>query len=86
MRCLHWLQFKKEYMNTKILMTSSSLLLALTGIAFSFFPKEILTYLNIDTNTLTILLLQILSALFLGFAILNWMAKGSLIGGSAKSV
>jgi hypothetical protein len=68
-------------MNTKILMTLSALLLGLAGIVLSFFPKEIVTYLNIDTNTLTILLLQMLSALYLGFGILNWMAKDSMIGG-----
>jgi len=38
-------------------------------------------YLNIEPNPITILFLNILSALYLGFGILNWMAKGTLIGG-----
>lgn len=68
-------------MNTKILMTSSALFLAIIGILLSFLPNEIVNYLNIESNIITILFLKIMSALFLGFGILNWMAKGTLIGG-----
>ena len=68
-------------MNTKIVMTSSALLLAGLGILLSFLPNEILEYLKIVPNTITILFLKILSAFYLGFGILNWMAKGTLIGG-----
>jgi hypothetical protein len=62
-------------------MTVSSLFLGIMGITFSFLPEEIMNYLNVEPNPITILLLQILSALYLGFGILNWMAKGSIIGG-----
>lgn len=68
-------------MNTKILMTSSALFLGATGLILSFLPEETINYLNIENNAITILFIQLTSALFLGFAILNWMAKGSLIGG-----
>lgn len=68
-------------MNSKIVMTVSSLFLGIMGITFSFLPEEIMNYLNVEPNPITILLLQILSALYLGFGILNWMAKGSIIGG-----
>jgi len=68
-------------MNTKILMTSSALFLAIIGIFLSFLPNEIVDYLDIEPNIITILFLKILSALYLGFGILNWMAKGTLIGG-----
>ena len=68
-------------MNTKVLMTSSALFLAIIGILLSFLPKEILDYLNVEPNIITALFLKILSALYLGFGILNWMAKGTLIGG-----
>ncbi len=68
-------------MNTKILMTSSALFLATIGILISFLPNEIMDYLNVEPNSITILFLKILSALYLGFGILNWMAKGTLIGG-----
>jgi len=68
-------------MRTKILMISSALFLAIIGILFSFLPSEITEYLNIEPNVITILFLKILSALYLGFGILNWLAKGTLIGG-----
>jgi hypothetical protein len=68
-------------MNTKILMTSSALFLATIGILLSFLPNEIVEYLNVEPNIITILFLNIMSALYLGFGILNWMAKGTLIGG-----
>lgn len=68
-------------MYTKILMTSSSIFLAIIGILLSFLPNEIVDYLNVQPNIITLLFLKILSALYLGFGILNWMAKGTLIGG-----
>jgi len=68
-------------MNTKIVMTSSAILLASIGILLSFLPNEVIEYLNIESNTITILFLNLLSALYLGFGLLNWMAKGTLIGG-----
>ena len=68
-------------MNTKILMTSSAIFLVIIGILLSFLPNEIADYLNVEPNIITILFLKIMSALYLGFGILNWMAKGMLIGG-----
>ena len=68
-------------MNTKILMTSSALFLAIIGILLSFLPNEILEYLNVEPNIITILFVKIMSALYMGFGILNSMAKGTLIGG-----
>jgi hypothetical protein len=67
-------------MNTKILMISSAIFLAIIGILVSFFPNEIVAYLNIKPNIITIRFLKILSAFYLGFGILNWLAKGTLIG------
>lgn len=68
-------------MYTKIVMITSALFLAIIGILFSFLPNEIMDYLSIESNTITMLFLNIMSALYLGFGILNWMAKGTLIGG-----
>ena len=66
---------------SKVLMTISALFLGIIGICLSFLPKEIINYLNINSNVITILLFQLLGALYLGFGILNWMLKGSRIGG-----
>ena len=62
-------------------MTSSALFLAIIGILLSFLPNEVVEYLNVEPNSITTLFLKMMSALYLGFGILNWMAKGTLIGG-----
>lgn len=68
-------------MNTKILMISSCIFLGALGITFTFIPDEIISSLSVTPNPISTLSLQLLGALYLGFAMLNWMAKGSLIGG-----
>jgi hypothetical protein len=68
-------------MNTKILMTLSSTVMFVTGIILSFFPQEVLKQAGENFTPLTTLLLQLTGALYFGFAILNRMAKGNLLGG-----
>ncbi len=68
-------------MNTKMLMVSSALLMAICGILFQFAPHSVLSYLNADSTGILPVLVQIIGALFLGFAMMNWMAKAVLIGG-----
>ena len=68
-------------MNTKYLMMASSALMGITGIAALFIPKEIANSIAIPAAEWTIICIQIIGALYLGFAIMNWMAKTVLIGG-----
>ena len=68
-------------MNTKLLMIVSSLLMATGGVLLQFFPHEILNHFNIDAKGTLPLLVQMISALYLGFAMMNWMAQTVLIGG-----
>ena len=68
-------------MKTKLLMTSSALFCGIIGTLLLFLPIEIAEYLSVEPTIITILFLQILGALYLGFGILNWTAKGTLIGG-----
>lgn len=70
-----------EETNTGILMRSSALVLGGIGVGASFFPEEILAYLDISPSSGAILLLSLFGAAYLGFAILNWMAREKLIGG-----
>ncbi|WP_419210864.1 hypothetical protein ACNR9Q_08875 [Maribacter sp. X9] len=51
-------------MNTKIVMSASALFYFIIGSLLSFLPNEIATYLTIDDNGITVLFLQIMSALF----------------------
>ena len=68
-------------MNTKILMSVSAIFLGIIGLSLSFLPKEILDYLLLESNPFTGLIMQLLGALYLGFGMMNWMGKGSIIGG-----
>ena len=68
-------------MNTKSLMTLSAMILALIGISLIFLPNEILDYLQLSVSETLQLLMQIIGSFYFAFAILNWMSKGSLIGG-----
>ncbi len=66
-------------LNTKTLMTASAFFLGLGGVLISFLPQEILQLLGKEDDLSFVL--QICGALFLGFGMLNWMVKSSLIGG-----
>ncbi|MEP1150471.1 MAG: hypothetical protein ABJH08_01980 [Balneola sp.] len=68
-------------MNTKFLMSASSLFMGPAGIAFLFLPEEFLSYIDLHPSFITILFIQIFGGLYLGFAVMNWMARGNLIGG-----
>lgn len=68
-------------MNTRILMSASALTMGALGISASFLPDEILNYIGIESTGLAPLFVQVLGALYLGFAMMNWMAKSVLIGG-----
>lgn len=65
----------------RLLMTVSALVLAVLGLPCTFAADIVLTRLAGSTSPVTEVIVQITGALYLGFAILNWMAKGSLIGG-----
>jgi len=66
-------------MNTKVLMMSSAIVLGAIGILLTFIPEEIAAFIDLPVKSA--LLLQFLGAAYFGFAMLNWMAKGNLIGG-----
>ena len=68
-------------MHPKILMMLSAVFLALLGVATSYFPEKVLATHGTVPDNATLLLVQMMGALYLGFAILNWTARGVLIGG-----
>ncbi len=68
-------------MNTKILMTASSVILASTGAFALFAPNEILAVLGSPLTSSLTITVQLLGALYLSFAFTNWLAKDSTIGG-----
>ena len=68
-------------MNTKILMMLSAVFMALLGLLTSYWPDKVLETHGTIPDNATLLLIQMMGALYLGFAILNWTARGVLIGG-----
>ena len=68
-------------MNTKILMTSSSLFLAMVGVSLLFVPDVLLAALGVSVTAQASVLVQMLGALYFSFALMNWTAKDSAIGG-----
>ena len=68
-------------MNTKILMTSSSIALGLAGLFALFTPDLLLSTQGAAATEITLMLVQLMGALYFSFALMNWTAKDSLIGG-----
>jgi hypothetical protein len=68
-------------MKTKVLMAGSALIMGAAGLAGTFAPQEILGALHLPAAGALPLIIQLHAALLLAFAIANWTAKDSLIGG-----
>ncbi|HEY8993662.1 MAG TPA: hypothetical protein VIM71_03175 [Lacunisphaera sp.] len=68
-------------MNTRLLLVASSVVMSFAGLAASFAPVELLGALKVIPTEPLPVLMQLLGALYLAFAIANWTAKDSLIGG-----
>lgn len=68
-------------MNTRRIMTASAVFMGAIGIGLTFFPREISSLSGISSTKQFQLVLQVMGALYFSFAMLNWMAKGAIIGG-----
>ena len=68
-------------MNTKILMTSSALVLGAAGIFALFLPEWILSAQGATATEAMSMLVQLMGALYFAFALMNWTAKDGVIGG-----
>ncbi|XOV91365.1 MAG: hypothetical protein ACFHWX_14245 [Bacteroidota bacterium] len=68
-------------MKTKVLMVATVAYLGISGIGLTFLPQEILSFFSISPDTSIVLFLQIIGAMYLGFAMMNWISRNGLIGG-----
>ena len=66
---------------TRWLMMLSAIFLAVLGFATFYMPERVLGMHGTVPDNATLLLIQMMGALYLGFAILNWTARGAIIGG-----
>lgn len=63
-------------------MAASAALMAVLGLMATFAPVEVVTHFRVTESVRSVtLLVQAVGALYLGFAVVNWMGRGSLIGG-----
>lgn len=65
-------------MNSKTILTSYAILMAIAGIGVLFLGDEVTALLNIQSSPL---INALLAALFFGFATTNWHSKNLTIGG-----
>jgi hypothetical protein len=68
-------------MKTTALMTASSIFMAVLGLIFTFAPDEAMGYFTLEPTAFVLLLIQVCGAMYLGFAMLNWMVRSGLVGG-----
>lgn len=66
---------------SRVLLTGSAAVLALLGLAGSFLPAELLGWLGATPAPALLLVVQLLGALALGFAALDWMSRHATAGG-----
>jgi hypothetical protein len=65
----------------RFLMITSALFLAACGLATLFAPEKVLGVHGTVPDTATVLLVQMMGALYLGFALLNWTVRNITVGG-----
>jgi hypothetical protein len=68
-------------MNTKILMTSSSVILGVAGVFALFGPDVLLAMQGVKGTPSLSVLVQLMGTLYFAFALMNWTARDSAIGG-----
>ena len=56
-------------------------MLGVLGVVALFVPDVVLGRLGAPASSASVLLVQVLGALYVGFAALNWMTRGTLVGG-----
>jgi hypothetical protein len=62
-------------------MRASAAFMGALGLAAIFMPQEVVANIGPGSTGVHVLLVQVMGALYFGFALLNWMAQGNLIGG-----
>ena len=66
---------------TRLLMSASAVALGVLGLSCLFAPDIVLGQFGLVASGPAMLIVQVTGTLYLGFAALNWMWRGNLIGG-----
>lgn len=65
-------------MDTRLALSASAVLFGVSGLGMLFVPDDVARLLGLSTSAV---LLQLLGAALLGFAAMNWTARGLPLGG-----
>jgi len=68
-------------MNTKLIMSVTAIFLVVISLSLTFAPDNVMHAFGIADSIIIRLVFQLLGAFYFAFAMLNWMAKGAIIGG-----
>lgn len=71
----------QDSVNTTVLMAGSAVVMACLGLGLMLFPENIVAYFGREADRFVVVLLNLSGTVYLGFAMLNWMAREHLIGG-----
>ena len=55
--------------------------MGVAGVLGSFLPEEMLAAVHVVPTSMLVVVVQLHAAILFGFAMVNWMARGSLLGG-----
>lgn len=66
---------------SRVVMTTTAACLMAAGLVATFMPRELAGWLAVTGPGSETILVQLLGASCVGFALLDWSARGSLIGG-----
>lgn len=66
---------------TRLLMAASAIALGVPGVVASFAPDHLLRAMHVTSSPAAMVLVQLVGAAYLGYAMLNWTAQHNLIGG-----
>lgn len=67
--------------STQTLLIASTIFNGMMGLLTSFLPQEVLKINDLPTSPTNVLFLQILSAFYIGLAMINYLSKDAAIGG-----
>jgi hypothetical protein len=68
-------------MNSRLLLSASAAFLALTGGVAFILPQELLAHFGAAPTEAAVVFVEMMGGVYIGFAMLNWMARGNPIGG-----
>jgi hypothetical protein len=66
---------------SKLLLSAASVFFGLAGAGATFLPQELLVHVRQPDARILVIFIQVIGALYLALAMLDWMSRGATIGG-----